>query len=448
VSALQISARQARSPAMNDSVMFSHKSEVASAAERALQKLPADLPTVISRLCQPEVTTQHIGYDDFSAAVSLAPYDATRLPADKEGLEWRELTDADYVELRLILQRDLGFKAVSRDLIRDAVSHVADKARFDSAQDWLLGVNWDKVPRIDRFLIDYCGAPDTPYVRACGAYLWTALAGRVMQPGAKADMVIVLVGPQGVGKSRLIESLVVHADWYGTLNLADRDDDTGRLMAGKLVVELAELRGMRQRDAESMKAFLSATDDRWVPKYKEKGIRQPRRCLFIGSSNVAEFLTDETGNRRWLPVEVTQCNPDTVRHDCELLWAEARERYCQGGIEFAEAERLARAVHADYSDVDAWQSEIVRYLDGDAGKRLDAVTMDQLFKALLLESARDKSRANQTRIGKIMANLGWKRCRKARDERGTRPYEYRRPEVSNDGDSAGVAPLDHDCIFN
>jgi predicted P-loop ATPase len=320
------------------------------------------------------------------------------------------------------------FKAIGPVLMRDAVTYVADQGRFDSAQQWLRQLQCDAIPRIDTFLIDYCGASDTPYVRAVSAYLWTALAGRVMEPGAKADMVIVLVGTQGIGKSRLIEKLAPNPDSYGTLNLADRDADTGRLMAGKVVIELAELRGLRQRDAESIKAFLSATSDRWVPKYKEKGIRQPRRIVFIGSSNVREFLTDDTGNRRWLPVDVTRCDADAVGRDMELLWAEARERFLCEGIQFRDAERLASEVHEDYTDIDAWESSIVAYLDGDVpGRPRNVVTMDQLFAALYLDHAAHKSKGNSVRIGGIMKRLRWVRRRGARSSDGSRQWEYHRP---------------------
>src|SRR5947209_7867719 len=81
-----------------------------------------------------------------------------------------------------------------------------------------------------------------------------------------------------------------------------------RLIRGKLVAEIGELRGLQSRAQESIKEFISKSHDRWVPKYQERKVTVARRLVFVATTNHEEFLTDETGNRRWLPVRVGKVN--------------------------------------------------------------------------------------------------------------------------------------------
>ena len=111
------------------------------------------------------------------------------------------------------------------------------------------------------------GYSDTPYTRAVGQYLWSALAGRVLCPGVKADMVPVAVGAQGARKSTAVAAMAPAPEHFMEADLSRSDDDQARLMRGKLVIELAELNGLRTREAEHIKAFVSRTHEHWTPKY-------------------------------------------------------------------------------------------------------------------------------------------------------------------------------------
>ena len=236
--------------------------------------------------------------------------------------EWRQFTDEDYTWLRDHLARG-GFAEIAKEGIRDAVHAIAAEHAFDSAMLWLKSLQWDGTKRVETFLSTYAGALDTPYTRAVAAYLWTALAGRVLSPGCKADMAPVLVGAQGVRKSSLVKAMVPSVDHYAEVDLRDKDDDLSRRMRGRLIAELGELQGMGSREIESVKAFITRTHENWVPKFKEFATLFPRRLVFIGTTNKDQFLSDETGNRRWLPVRVeTMCDPDATARDCLQLWAQ------------------------------------------------------------------------------------------------------------------------------
>ncbi|WP_397533407.1 VapE domain-containing protein [Roseateles sp.] len=389
-------------------------------------------------LRRPDLCGWSFGYDSFDADIKVVA------PGGEPG-QWRSLVDNDYTAIRVHLEERLGITA-SKELIRDTVSMVAGEPRyaFDSAQLWLNGLRWDGKSRVDGFFANYCKAQDTDFAKAVSRYLWTALAGRVLQPGIKADMVPVLVGAQGCRKSSTAEAIAFAPRFFGTIDLGNRDDDTARRMRGRLVLELSELRGLGGRDAESTKEFLSRTDDCWVPKYKERDVSNPRRVVFIGTSNRDDFLADATGNRRWLPIVVGQCEPEAVRRDCEQLWAEGAALFKMHGIEFRDAERLAAERHANFAAVDPWEDVVSEFLDSpdyddyddsndfveidtvaNSGpppvrKPREQVTTAQLYLALGLSTER---RTPQTarRIKDIVTRLGWTPVR-IKSQRG-----YQRP---------------------
>jgi predicted P-loop ATPase len=326
---------------------------------------------------------------------------------------WREFRDTDYFRVSTELERGKGFSSISRETMRDAVEFVAKEASFDSAELWLTSLPaWDGVPRIERFLPDYFNSPDSPYTQAVSLYCWTALAGRVLMPGTKADMVPVLVGAQGCGKSSGVAALVPSPDHYAEIDLSLRDTDQSRKIRGKLVGEIAELRGLAGRDQESIKAFVTRQFEEWTPKYKEFNTKFPRRLLFIGTTNQDDFLFDETGNRRWLPVRVGRVDVAGIKRDLLQLWAEARDVYRSSGIAHAGAERLAIKEHAAHYSEDVWQEPVQKWLDQPVNgqRRGDAPfsIADLLTHGLAMETSHQNVR-DQMRVARILKHLGYER---------------------------------------
>ncbi len=363
---------------------------------------------IVTAVRAPHECGWHIRYDDFRAEIMLAG------EADPRGL--RAFTDPDYTRLQIRLER-LGFRKLSKDGLRDGVGLVADENHIDSAVEWLTGLQHDGVPRIETFLRDYMAVEDTSYTRAVSRYLWTALAGRVLSPGCEAPMVPVLIGEQGAGKTRAVKALVPAQEFYCELKLDERDDNASRMMRGRLVVELGELRGLHTRDAESIKAFISRTHENFVPKYKEFSVTFARRFLFIGTTNQDEFLADETGERRWLPVRVGRCDVDRIAADCLQLWAEARAAYERAGnVDWREAETLAREVHAQHKLSDPWSPIIHDWLMGRGDYACDLGEPPCTREFLQIHDIADGAlgiaksrlgRADTMRISKILQGMGY-----------------------------------------
>lgn len=291
-----------------------------------------------------------VSFDEFKGDILVGP-------GGDDG--WRRLADEDYIRMRTSLE-SAGFKPVGKEMMADAVYAVAKANAFDSAIIWLetLVPAWDGKPRIETFLRDYLGVEDSKYSRGVSLYMWTAMAGRCLEPGVKADMAPILVGAQGTGKSSIVAAMAINPEAFGELSMHEKEDDMARRIKGKLVVELGELRGLRTKDLETIKAWLTRRWEEWIPKFREMATTYKRRCIFIGTTNEDQFLADKTGNRRWLPVVVKKIRLEAAEAAMLQLWAEARDRFKADGVLYG-VERLAAAAHEMHMMTDP-RVEVIR----------------------------------------------------------------------------------------
>lgn len=271
--------------------------------------------------------------------------------------------DNRLIVLRKHLEEHYGFRPVGRELMRDCVYTVSRGAQMDSAQAWLESTQWDGVERIKRFVPEYLGGEDREYTQEVGLYIWTAAAGRVLKPGVKADMIPILKGPQGYRKSTAIAAMAPSLGEFCEVDFDKSDDTLAREMRGKLICEIPELRGLRTRAMEAIKAFVARTQENWVPKYKEHATIYERRSVFLATTNDDEFLADSTGNRRWLPFEVLRiADVEAIERDRAQLWAEGKALFEKSGVHYRRAEELARDEHDKYTIKDSWVEDIGDWL--------------------------------------------------------------------------------------
>ncbi|MDC9591412.1 virulence-associated E family protein [Xenorhabdus sp. XENO-10] len=382
-------------------------------------QIEATIENVTKAVMRPDFIDVEIRFDQFRDEIMFAP-------AGTE--QWQTFGDADYARLRITLEKR-NFKPVGRELIRDAVLLAADENPFDSAIAWLNGLKWDGVPRIEQFYHTHLGTEDTPFTRAVSSYMWTALAGRVLKPGIKADMVPVLVGKQGCGKSSGVAALSPDPSFFTEISFAEKDDDLARKMRGRLVAEISELRGLNTKEQEAIKAFVTRTHENWIPKYREFATQFPRRTLFVGTTNEDEFLDDKTGNRRWLPVEVKKISVEDIKSDLTLLWAEAKVIFEEDGIRFRDAERLAAAVHEQYTIKDVWLETVERWLvtpdlmTEEIPRTREFLRAGDVLREALNIDPKNIGRREEMRISKILLVCGYKRVLRRINGKSQRVYE-------------------------
>lgn len=329
------------------------------------------------------------------------------------GEGWKQLRDEHYTELLIRLEK-LGIYGVTNKKVSECLCLVCRNNEIDSAQDWLNGLEWDGVPRVRRFFVDYFGAEDSPYTEAVGAYIWSAMAARVMVPGHQVDMIPVLVGGQGVGKSTGIAAMCPRPEFFSEFSFGEKEVEVARRMTGKLVGEISELRGLRGREGEHIKGWITRRVED-VRRMYENTVRQfPRRLCFLGTTNEETFLSeDPSGQRRWLPVRVTRGDVARIKGDCAQLWAEGASMFARDGVAYRDAEEMARLIHDDFVVEDIFEVPVLDYLesvrDGFGGYPI--LTMNEiLWGALKLEDA--KARAHEcSRVSGILRKHGWKACR-------------------------------------
>lgn len=392
-------------------------------------KLGGYLPTmknIKGFLLREDMLGWWIAYDQFLDALIWA--EATPKFADAQ---WTAFTDNDYVDIWVRLE-EKGFRPFGKEMLRMAVHRVAAERTIDSAHTWLTRLEWDGVPRVDRFMHEYLGTIDDDYNREVGRYAWSAMAARAMTPGCQADMAVILVGAQGVRKTSAVKAMAPHPEMYTTLGLHEDENDQSRRLRGKLVGELEELKGLNSKTAETIKAWVTRTHEVWVPKYKEITTSYGRRFILWGTTNDDGFLADPTGERRYLPttVGVTRefCDVDRVIADRDQLWAEGAVIYGQQGVQHWEAERLAKGEHSKFAFVDDWEGPVAHWMetpdvDGIAPADWEGgVASTDVLVGALGVSLSQIDRGRQMRLAGVLKRLGFKR----RQFGGSKEWRYKR----------------------
>lgn len=332
-----------------------------------------------------------------------------RLFIDGEGLAG-EISGQACVRLREVVIARFGFDP-GKEHVNDAMEQIAFSNAFDPVVEYLDEAQgrWDGVARLDGWLTTYLGARARPMEAAVGRAMLVAAVRRARQPGCKFDFITVLEGRQGSGKSSALRVLAGGDDIFSDAELLHLDGK-GQMEAvkGVWIFELGELAGLRAADVEKVKAFASRTHDRARGAYERHVTDQPRRCIFVGTTNRGDYLRDGTGNRRFWPVETGVIDLDALRRDRDQLWAEAAAVEAEGGplglpeeLWAEAAERQAERVQEDpwidrLRDI-AWQRHT------HDRKR---VTADAAYRHLGIET-KDRSPAVGGRVKAAMAGLGW-----------------------------------------
>ena len=244
---------------------------------------------------------------------------------------WRDADDA-----QLISYVDLTYGTFSARNYDIAVTKVADDRSYHPIREFLSSLpEWDKVPRVDTILVDFLGAADNAYVRAVTRKTLCGAIARVMNPGCKFDTMLVLNGPQGVGKSTLISRLA--GDWFSdSLNLSDTKDKTAaEKLQGYWILEIGELAGLKKTEIETLRGFLSRQNDIYRASFGRRATPHPRQCVFIGTTNAENgYLRDTAGNRRFWPVktpgDAARASWEMTEEEIRQIWAEALVRYKEG----------------------------------------------------------------------------------------------------------------------
>ena len=279
---------------------------------------------------------------------------------------WRDADDA-----QLISYVDTHYGTFSARNYDIAVTKVADDRAYHPIREFIESLpEWDKVPRVDTLLMDYLGAGDTAYVRAVTRKTLCAAISRVLRPGCKFDSMLVLNGPQGVGKSTLIAKLA--GEWFSdSLNLGDTKDKTAaEKLQGYWILEIGELAGLKKAEVETLRSFLSRQNDIYRAAFGKRATPHLRQCVFFGTTNAESgYLRDTTGNRRFWPVKTPgngkKQSWNLTHEEILQIWAEALVYVRQGEKLYLspEMDALAKDEQREAMESDEREGLVREYLD-------------------------------------------------------------------------------------
>lgn len=341
-----------------------------------------------------------LAHDEFAGLTLLMkPIPGTTAP--RANFMPRPLADTDITAAVRWFNRN-GFPDATKNMTADAMLAVAAQAVISPVRHYLEGLTWDRTPRVDGWLSHYCGAAESTFTRKAGAAWLISAVARALSPGCKADCALVLEGRQGAGKSSAIKALAGEA-WFhdGLHDLHSKDASAG--LRGKWIIELPELSAMRRSDVEAVKAFLSRTEERYRPAYARAEVVEPRRCVFAGTTNRTDYLSDDTGGRRFWPVTVGKVDVPGLSRDRDQIWAEAVARFRAGESWWLDrdAEAEAAKVVATRAAEDPWEADVLRAVMG-----LHEVSTPDIFQRLDVPLDR-RSKADAMRITGILTRAGW-----------------------------------------
>lgn len=305
--------------------------------------------------------------------------DVDALPWKRDFIFWQN-TDSDQLYMWIANNHGVQFP---KEIFQMALTSVANKRRFHPIEDYLQELpEWDGQERAEKLLVDYLGAENTIFNREAIVKVLLAAVARIYHPGIKFDYMLVLNGPQGIGKSTFFGRLF-KGFLSDSLTMLDMRDKTGsEKLQGYWALEVAEMAGMRKADIECVKSFISRQEDIYRPAYGRVVEKHPRRCVIVGSTNSSTgFLRDISGNRRFWPVRCIGGvkKPWTLTdEDLDQIWAEIMVRYNQGeSLLLSEAaESMAIKEQREAIEEDPRMAQVVEYLEKPLPANWDKLDLD------------------------------------------------------------------------
>lgn len=316
-------------------------------------------------------------------------YDEYRAVAERNiAGTWRSIKDSDAIDLQTRISINFPqFTMVSKNMCWDALIKITEENTYDSAVDYLRSLTWDKTPRLDTWLTSTYHAPSDALHAAIGANWVKGVVKRVMEPGCKFDYVLVLEGAQGMRKS---SSLGILAGVLGHVETTMSTDtkDFFLQFVGNAIVEFSEGETLSRTETKRLKAIITVQNDKFRPPYGRATVNNPRRSVFAMTTNQSEYLKDETGNRRWLPVAVVGlADTDWLLENREQLLAEAYHRVItlkETTYEFPDDDMIAAQNARRVGDPD--EERIVEWywsMMMTDGMRADGITTEMVFRGAL-----------------------------------------------------------------
>lgn len=318
----------------------------------------------------------------------------------------RPWSDADDAEATRWLQR-AGI-IVPSIIAHEAALTVAFKFTYHPVREYLEGLEWDGKERLDFWGIDYLGAEETPYTKAVSARWLISAVARIMQPGIKADHLLILEGQQGTYKSTVLRTLF--DPWFSDDPAEMGSKDASIQLAGVWCLEYADLDRFGRADRNRLKAFVSRQADRYRAPFGRHAADYPRQIVFAGTTNDSSYLDDPTGGRRFWPLKAPSPDPIGVAEARNQLWAEATHRFLNGEkfyLAESELQLDAKKQQRIRQHEESWGRKIKYILHGgENGFPLMRVTVSEVLEGIAIPADRWNT-STYNRVRDYLQFIGW-----------------------------------------
>ena len=383
--------------------------------------------TAITAFRQAPEWADVLWYNEFTTAITARqppPWEA-----DIANWQSRPWTDHDDLMAAEWLQRS-GIH-VRHEIAVQAVQAVAGEQRYHPVRDYLDGLKWDRVCRLDGWLVEFLGVENSPYTRAVGRRFLISAVARIYRPNCKADSALILEGPQGIGKSSALKTLT--EPWFTDEIAEVGTKEAAQQLRGVWLVELAELESLSRPEVGKIKAFMTRSADRYRPPYGRRVVERPRQCVFAGTVNRETYLRDETGGRRFWPVTCGTIELERLAAARDQLWGEAKAMYLAGEPWWLDTDELveaARQQQAGRYQGDPWEPLIEAYIEptDEAGETniaqaKESVSVSEILTHVLNIDSSRWSQQSQNRVARCLKSLGWERYQHREGKK--RSWRYR-----------------------
>ena len=334
---------------------------------------------------------------------------------DPQYFKPRPLADTDYTRVRMWIERNWG--NVIKEVVVDAVNAACEEQIISPVRHYLEGLpstDYD----IEHFFEDYFGViPENDlhrdFIRSASKLFLKQAVARAVKPGCKADIVVVLEGKQGIGKSTGLRALF-GADWFKDSLPPMATKDAAAYVVGAWCIELAEMAFQSKSAIEHQKAFISRQDEKYRPAYTRTEVVYPRRCVFVATTNRDDWAIDETGNRRFLPIKTTNIDVAGLKRDRDAIWAAAYASYLQDPMWWMTDEMAAYSAEQSKSrhEADIWVELI-----NEKMPHLEETSVREAFEVCFAQAHPDTAsldphkidQKDQRRMSKCLQLAGWEK---------------------------------------
>jgi len=318
-------------------------------------------------------------------------------------------SDITFTRFKLAVQSEYGMGDISTATIKEALRYYASGVIRNEVSDYLKTLKWDGQPRIESFMNLIYGADNSPYNSAVSRIFWLSLAARILDPGCKADIMVILEGGQGIQKSSSLEEIgsLLGRDFYSVAGKKLDNKDFYIGLQGKFIVEMGEINAILKNSDEDIKEMLSTRIDNYRIPYATESTPNSRTNIFVGTTNQENYLRDETGSRRFLPVKCSEVNMDLLRDNKLQFFAEAVHRKLSGEDHWEFPKDLAKIETEKRMEIeDPWFDYVEEFCSGLKNVR----TIDVMYHLQLEPKRQERKEAN--RIAKILKKLKYEVVKK------------------------------------